>query len=121
METNRIDWQIVNKHLKCPYCGEAACIEPESDGYEAYHVHRFRLTREEALRITRENGGQPTLDEMAAEIDRLKKVANDAESRLQNLTDGLLQRIGAGTKGFVNADDVARLVKKAIPGGDQNG
>lgn len=50
-----IDWGIVSANLKCPICGERGHLEPGSDGTEAYHTHRWAVTREEAARITSEN------------------------------------------------------------------
>ena len=49
-----IDWKIVGDNLKCPKCGDKAHIDPGSDGYEASHIHRFKVSRIEARRITEE-------------------------------------------------------------------
>ena len=47
-----INWDIVNKNIVCPICGCNATIDPETDGTEASHTHRFKLSREEAQRIS---------------------------------------------------------------------
>lgn len=70
---NRIDWKVVNANLKCPICGEKAYIEAGSDGMEAGHTHRFSLTREHAIELTKKFG-KPTYEELEAEIKRLRSL-----------------------------------------------
>lgn len=66
-----IDWNEVNKRLVCPICGEKANIVPGTDGYEAYHIHRFEVTREHAIRLTLE-AAKDRIKELELELARLK-------------------------------------------------
>lgn len=72
MSSTTIDWKVVNQHLKCPECGEKATIDPGTDGFEASHEHRFRVSREHAMTLTRLYG-KPTYEELEAEVKRLKE------------------------------------------------
>lgn len=73
-----IDWEVVNRHLKCGICGEPAFISPESDGYEGVHTHRFPVSRAQALAITKEFG-RPTYEELEAEVERLRNRLESGE------------------------------------------
>lgn len=72
MTISTIDWKVVSQHLVCPQCGEKAHIDPETDGFEASHTHRFHVTREHAMELTRKFG-KPSYEELEAEVKRLKE------------------------------------------------
>lgn len=49
----RINWERVNKNLRCPICGDKAHIEGETNGTKGVHTHRFDITREMAEELSK--------------------------------------------------------------------
>lgn len=49
----QIDWKRVNERLRCPQCGEKAHLVGGTDGTEASHTHSFKVTRADALQLSK--------------------------------------------------------------------
>lgn len=68
-----IDWEIVNKNLFCPKCGEKAHITSGTDGTEGYHTHRFPISREYAQSLS-DKFRKPTYEELEKENLKLRTI-----------------------------------------------
>jgi hypothetical protein len=87
----QIDWDRVSKGLRCPTCGDKADIDPGTDGNGASHTHRFKVTREQAIKLS-----MPTDEEIMQALDQAKVFL-------------------ARVKGIIGDENLRREISEVLP------
>lgn len=68
-----VDWERVNKNLRCPICGEKAHIRAETNGSQGYHTHNFEISHQMALELSK-----PSEDEKKELLEKAHKLVLEA-------------------------------------------
>jgi hypothetical protein len=71
-----INWDRVNKNLRCPICREPAHIEPGTDGTWGEHTHRFPVSRTLAHELSKLSPEEISskINELQTELDKYKSM-----------------------------------------------